>query len=218
MNDLIDTALAAEGGQEILAEGAVILRGRALNQAPALLAAVATIAAEAPFRHMMTPGGLAMSVAMTNCGTLGWVSDRQGYRYAPIDPQNGRPWPAMPDLFRRFANQAAAEAGFPDFAPDVCLINRYLPGSKLSLHQDRDEPDRTAPIVSISLGLSAVFLFGGLTRNAPKTRTRLAHGDVVVWGGPARLAYHAVQTIKPGYHPGAEDQRINLTFRKASPP
>ncbi|ANJ67330.1 alpha-ketoglutarate-dependent dioxygenase AlkB [Halothiobacillus diazotrophicus] len=218
MNDLIDTALADEGSRETLAEGAMILRGRARSQAPALLAAVAAIAAEAPFRRMMTPGGLTMSVAMTNCGAQGWVTDRHGYRYTPVDPQTGRPWPALPEALRRLAVEAAAEAGFPGFSPDVCLINRYEPGSKLSLHQDRDEPDRSAPIVSVSLGLPAVFLFGGLTRDAPKTRTRLAHGDIVVWGGPSRLAYHAVQTIKPGSHPATADQRINLTFRKAGPP
>lgn len=166
---------------------------------------------------MITPGGLRMSVDMTNCGTLGWISDRNGYRYDPVDPETGLRWPAMPEIFLRFATQAAAEAGFPDFAPDVCLINRYQPGTKLSLHQDRDEADLASPIVSVSLGLPAVFLFGRLTRNAPKTRTRLTHGDVVVWGGPARLAYHAVQTIKPGLFPETGGHRINLTFRKAGP-
>lgn len=218
MYDLIDTALADEGSRETLAEGAMILRGWVRNQVPALLAVVTKIAVDAPFRRMTTPGGLTMSVAMTNCGALGWVADHHGYRYVPVDPQTDRPWPAMPEIFRDLAAEAAAEAGFPGFSPDVCLINRYEPGTKLSLHQDRDESDLAAPIVSVSLGLPAVFLFGGLTRDAPKTRTRLAHGDVVVWGGPARLAYHAVQTIKPGHCPETGDRRINLTFRKADPP
>jgi len=218
MNDLFQDMMDHEGGRETLAEGAVILRGYARDQAPVFLAAVDAVAAVAPFRHMVTPGGFRMSVEMTNCGLLGWVSDRNGYRYAPVDPESSQPWPALPEVFRQLASIAAAEAGFPEFTPDVCLINRYQPGTKLSLHQDRDETDLTSPIVSVSLGLPAIFLFGGLTRSAPTTRARLAHGDVVVWGGPARLAYHAVQTIKPGHFPETGGHRINLTFRKAGPP
>ncbi len=218
MNDLFQDMMDHEGGRETLAEGAVILRGYARDRAPVFLAAVDAVAAVAPFRHMVTPGGFRMSVEMTNCGLLGWVSDRNGYRYAPVDPESSQPWPALPESFRQLASIAAAEAGFPEFTPDVCLINRYQPGTKLSLHQDRDETDLTSPIVSVSLGLPAIFLFGGLTRSAPTTRARLAHGDVVVWGGPARLAYHAVQTIKPGHFPETGGQRINLTFRKAGPP
>lgn len=217
MTDLFDDLMADEGTCEHLAKGALILRGYARDQAPALLAAVEAMTSSAPFRHMITPGGFRMSVAMTNCGTLGWVSDRTGYRYAPIDPESSQPWPPLPNIFSQLANQAAADAGFAGFTPDVCLINRYEPGTKLSLHQDRDEADLESPIVSVSLGLPAVFVFGGLTRNAPATRTRLAHGDVVVWGGPARLAYHAVQTIKPGPSPETSEHRINLTFRKAGP-
>jgi alkylated DNA repair protein (DNA oxidative demethylase) len=161
---------------------------------------------------------LRMSVAMSNCGALGWVSDRQGYRYSPLDPDSGRQWPAMPEVFCQLAQMAAAAAGFPGFTPDACLINRYEPGSKLSLHQDKDERDREAPIVSVSLGLPAVFLFGGLKRKEPTTRVLLAHGDVVVWGGPARLRYHGVQTLKHGLFPETGNCRINLTFRKAGPP
>jgi alkylated DNA repair protein (DNA oxidative demethylase) len=213
--DLFDDVLGAQGGREILAEGAVILRGYARDQAQGFLVAVDAITDAAPFRHLVTPGGFRMSVAMTNCGPLGWVSDRNGYRYSPVDPESGLRWPPMPEAFRQLASLAAAEAGFPAFTPDACLINRYQPGTKLSLHQDRDETDLAAPIVSISLGLPAVFVFGGLTRSAPTTRTRLNHGDVVVWGGPARLAYHGVQTIKAGHFPETDHQRINLTFRKA---
>lgn len=155
-----------------------------------------------------------MSVAMTNCGAVGWVSDRRGYRYDAIDPDSGQPWPAMPDVFADLALQAAAKAGFPDFHPQACLVNRYEPGAKLSLHQDKDELDFNAPIVSVSLGLPATFLFGGLNRTDKTARYRLAHGDVVVWGGPARLAYHGVMPLADGEHPLLGNQRINLTFRK----
>lgn len=217
MTDLFDDLMADEGACEYLAEGARILRGYARDQASAFLAAVDAVTATAPYRHMTTPGGFRMSVAMTNCGPLGWVSDHHGYRYSPIDPESGQPWPPLPEILSRFATQAATEAGFLGFTPDVCLINRYEPGTKLSLHQDRDEADLASPIVSVSLGLPAIFVFGGLTRTAPTIRTRLAHGDVVVWGGPARLAYHAVQTIKPGSFPETGSHRINLTFRRAGP-
>lgn len=207
-----DAALAR---REILAEGAVILRGRAWAQAGLLLAAVEAVAREAPFRRMSTPSGYRMSVETTSCGRLGWTSDRAGYRYLAQDPLRNRPWPPMPKGLRAFAVAAAAEAGFAGFAPDACLINRYAPGAKLSLHQDRDEADLSAPIVSVSLGLPATFVFGGVARGGPTVRVGLVHGDVVVWGGPARLAYHAVLPLREGEHSMTGRWRINLTFRKA---
>lgn len=199
---------------EPLAPGAVILRGFARGMAPALLQAVSEVSAGSPFRHLITPGGLRMSVAMTNCGERGWVSDRTGYRYDAVDPDTGRPWPAMPDDFRMLALDAAKAAGYPGFAPDACLINRYLPGTRLSLHQDRDELDLRAPIVSVSLGLPAVFLWGGLRRADRPARVRLAHGDVVVWGGPSRLVFHGIAPLAAGDHALTGSERINLTFRK----
>lgn len=195
--------------------GAVLLRGFALEAAGALLEGVHSVIAQAPLRQMITPGGLQMSVAMTNCGALGWVSDRAGYRYAALDPQSQHPWPAMPAAFKRLATQAAAQGGFESFLPDVCLINRYEAGTRLSLHQDRDEHDYAAPIVSVSLGIGAVFLFGGLKRSDKSLRMRLEHGDVVVWGGPARLRYHGVLPLEEGLHPATGALRFNLTFRKA---
>jgi len=198
-----------------LAEGAVLLRGFALPQEDALLAGLARVVAQAPFRHMHTPGGQRMSVAMSNCGALGWVTDRRGYRYAALDPDGGAPWPAMPTAFGELAREAAAQAGFDAFVPDACLINRYAPNARLSLHQDRDERDFTQPIVSVSLGLPAVFLFGGLARSARARRVPLAHGDVVVWGGAARLHHHGVQPLADGTHPRLGNCRVNLTFRKA---
>ncbi|SRR5690606_27284534 len=201
--------------REPLADGALLLRGYAGDAAEELLQAIDAITTAAPFRHMITPGGYRMSVAMTNCGRVGWVSDRRGYRYQPTDPDTGRPWPAMPAAFAELAARAAAEAGFAGFVPDACLINRYAPGSRLSLHQDRDEPDLRAPVVSVSLGLPAVFLFGGRRRGDRPRRHRLAHGDVVVWGGPARLAFHGIAPLAEGAHPATGACRINLTFRKA---
>ncbi len=198
-----------------LGPGAALLRGFALPVAPVLREGVLALARIAPWRHMETPGGRAMSVATTSCGRLGWVSDRLGYRYAPLDPESGRAWPAMPDAFRRLAREAAAHAGFPDFEPDSCLVNRYAPGARLSLHQDRDEQDLQAPIVSVSLGLPAVFLWGGLARTGPVERVPLQHGDVVVWGGPDRLRFHGVQPVKDGMHQQWGAERVNLTFRKA---
>jgi alkylated DNA repair protein (DNA oxidative demethylase) len=201
--------------QESIAEGAVLLHGFARPFEADLVAALGDIEAQAPFRHMVTPGGHQMSVAMTNCGSFGWVTDRTGYRYDPNDPDTGTPWPPMPASFRVLAGQAAAEAGFDGFAPEVCLINRYVPGARMSLHQDRDELDLGAPIVSVSLGLPAIFLFGGLKRSDKTRRFRLEHGDVVVWGGPARLIFHGVAPLADGEHPLMGRQRINLTFRKA---
>ena len=198
-----------------LGPGAVLLRGFAEPDAAALVAAAEAVMAEAPLRQMVTPGGLTMSVAMTNCGPLGWVSDRQGYRYQGTDPRSGHAWPPLPPAFLALAESAAARAGFPGFVPDACLINRYVPGTRLSLHQDRDEHDFGAPIVSVSLGLPAVFLFGGLRRADRPHRLALSHGDVVVWGGPSRLAYHGVAPLAAGEHPALGAQRLNLTFRKA---
>jgi alkylated DNA repair protein (DNA oxidative demethylase) len=193
----------------------VILRGFA--EPRALLECLAEIVTVAPFRHMSTPGGLRMSVAMTSCGKVGWTTDRKGYRYEPLDPKTGRPWPDMPERFRNLAFQAAAEGGFAGFVPDSCLINRYDWGTRLSLHQDRNEHDLSAPIVSVSLGLPAVFLFGGARRSDRPRRVLLESGDVVVWGGPARLAFHGVAPLAEGWHSLTGAQRINLTFRKAMP-
>ena len=198
-----------------LGPGAVLLGGFALDMAHDLMAAVNEIAAVSPFRHWETRGGRRLSVAMTNCGALGWVSDRSGYRYDPRDPITGSPWPLMPPLFRRLAASAATAAGYGGYLPDVCLVNRYVPGARLSLHQDLDERDRAAPIVSVSLGLPAVFLWGGDARGDPVRRHRLFHGDVVVWGGPTRMAYHGVAVLKDGDHPLTGPVRYNLTFRKA---
>ena len=211
--DLFPDTLAA---REALAPGAVLLRAFALGDAPALLAAVADVTACAPFRQMQTPGGQTMSVAMSSCGERGWVSDRRGYRYSPTDPATGAPWPAMPARLADLARRAAAEAGFPGFAPDACLINRYLPGCRMGLHQDRDEADLSQPIVSVSLGLPATFLFGGPTRGGRPLRLPLVHGDVVVWGGPARLYFHGVAPLVDGSHPATGNCRINLTFRRAA--
>lgn len=202
--------------KEELGPGAVVLRGFALTDEAALLTALNGVITQAPFRHMITPGGYRMSVAMTNCGSFGWVTDRTGYRYDTIDPESGHQWPLMPDPFLILAKNAAAEAGFPGFIPDACLINRYEPGAKLSLHQDKDERDFGEPIVSVSLGIPAVFLFGGSKRADKARRVHVTHGDVVVWGGPARLHYHGVMPFKEGYHPLLGRYRLNLTFRKAA--
>lgn len=195
--------------------GAVLLRGFAGAEAAALLQAVNEVAERAPLRHLMTPGGLRMSVAMTNCGALGWISDRSGYRYGSTDPDTGQPWPAMPPAFAQLARNAADAAGFGGFSPDACLINRYAPGAKLSLHQDRDERSHAYPIVSVSLGIPALFLFGGARRTDKPRRISLMHGDVVVWGGPARLHFHGVLPLAEAWHPLTGASRINLTFRKA---
>jgi alkylated DNA repair protein (DNA oxidative demethylase) len=198
-----------------LGPDAAVLRGFAIADEVTLLAALEQVIAEAPFRHMVTPGGFEMSVAMTNCGSLGWVSDRTGYRYDPIDPLAGKHWPAMPDAFLKLASDVAAEVGFNDFIPDACLINRYEPGARLTLHQDKNERDFSQPIVSVSLGVPAVFLFGGLKRKDRASRVQLTHGDVVVWGGADRLRYHGVLSLKENHHPLLGRHRINLTFRKA---
>ena len=213
MNSLFDSDPLVPS-LEPLEEGAVLLRGFVHAEVPRLLEQVTHVAQVAPFRHLVTPGGYTMSVAMTNCGRVGWVSDRKGYRYDPVDPDTGSPWPPLPQLFLDIAMKAAAQAGFDHYDPDACLINRYVPGAKLSLHQDRDEKDAWAPIVSVSLGLPAVFLWGGKRRADPMRRLLLESGDVVVWGGPARFVYHGVAPLKDGQHPLTGAARINLTFRK----
>jgi alkylated DNA repair protein (DNA oxidative demethylase) len=212
--DLFD-AVPDAPSQEPMGEGAVLLRGFARDNVSDLIEDLLAVIAQAPFRHMVTPGGHTMSVAMINCGAVGWVTDSDGYRYSPVDPKTNQPWPAMPALFRQLAEQAAATAGFAGFVPDACLINRYTSGAKMSLHQDKDETDFDAPIVSVSLGLPATFLFGGLKRSDTPRRFRLSHGDVVVWGGPSRLAYHGIAPLMKGSHAVMGTQRINLTFRKA---
>ncbi|WP_428825182.1 DNA oxidative demethylase AlkB [Azonexus sp. IMCC34842] len=214
MGDLL-AGIDSRQWTERLGPGAVVLRGFALAAAGAIYAEIERIVAQAPFRQMQTPGGFRMSVAMSNCGDYGWVTDASGYRYAAADPDSGRPWPALPAAFRELASRAAGAAGFPDFAPDACLINRYAPGARMSLHQDRDERDLSQPIVSVSLGLPAVFLFGGGKRSDPVSRVPLTHGDVVVWGGADRLRYHGVLAVKDGAHPLVGACRLNLTFRKA---
>lgn len=201
------------GRREALAPGAWVLRGFALDRTSLLLREIERIAAQSPFRNLVTPGGKTMSVAMTNCGSAGWFSDRNGYRYTAIDHETGAPWPAMPDLCAQLACAAAREAGFERYMPDVCLINRYEVGTRLTLHRDQDERDQHSPIVSVSLGLPATFLFGGLARNDPQRRIPLTHGDVVVWGGPSRMRYHGVLPIREGTHPLTGLRRYNLTFR-----
>ncbi|KRA95977.1 MULTISPECIES: DNA oxidative demethylase AlkB [Pseudomonas] len=200
---------------EQIGEQSYVLRGFALPWLERLLPALEEVLAAAPFRQMITPGGFTMSVALSSCGTFGWTTDRSGYRYTRDDPQTGRPWPMMPEVFFQLAQAAAQAAGFADFAPDSCLINRYIPGAKMSLHQDKDEHSWAAPIVSVSLGLPAMFLFGGFARGDKSQRVPLFHGDIVVWGGVDRLRYHGVLPIKDGHHPKLGEQRINFTFRTA---
>lgn len=211
-SDLLTPLLPDRGP---LAEGAVLLRGFAGAEAAELIKEVSRITKAAPFRKMITPGGRKMSVSMSNSGTAGWLSDKSGYRYGPHDPITGDLWPPMPVSFARLAAGAAKAGGFEDFVPDACLINRYDPGTKLSLHQDRDEQDFNEPIVSISLGLPATFLFGGMHRSDRPHRVRLENGDIVVWGGPARLIFHGVAPLAEGKHELTGPCRINLTFRKA---
>jgi DNA oxidative demethylase len=201
---------------EDLGPGTAILRDMAKDRETEIMDALFSVAVRSPFRHMVTPGGFRMSVAMTNCGALGWVTDRKGYRYASVDPETNTPWPAMPNVFMDLAQESATKAGYPSFVPDACLVNRYEPGARLTLHQDKNENDFDEPIVSVSLGLPAVFLFGGLERSDKTVRVPVSHGDVLVWGGPARLRYHGVNPLKDGSHPLAGGYRFNLTFRKAA--
>ena len=213
--DLFDDLPESNPLQLSLGEGALILRGFVKEFDHILLGEIEAILAQAPLRHMITPGGFRMSVAMSNCGSVGWVADQRGYRYDAIDPESGRAWPAMPAVFLDVAKRAAARAGFENFLPDACLINSYEPGARLSLHQDKDERDAGAPIVSVSLGLSAIFLFGGAQRSVRPRRYLLEHGDVVVWGGPSRFNFHGIVPIAAGHHALTGSRRINLTFRKA---
>jgi DNA oxidative demethylase len=213
--DLFDDLPGSPPQQIRLAEGALLLRGFVKDIDRVLLQQVDGVLAQAPLRHMITPGGYRISVAMSNCGSVGWVSNRSGYRYDATDPESGRAWPAMPAVFLEVAMRAAACAGFEHFVPDACLINCYEPGTRLSLHQDKDERDAGAPIVSVSLGLPAIFLFGGAQRKVRPQRYPVEHGDVVVWGGPARFNFHGIAPIADGYHPLLGSRRINLTFRKA---
>jgi alkylated DNA repair protein (DNA oxidative demethylase) len=213
--DLFESIPDVCPSHEAITEGAVLLHGFTRPVEADLIADLRDIVEQAPFRHMVTPGGHQMSVAMTNCGDLGWVTDRSGYRYDASDPETGKPWPVMPRSFRELAEQAADHAGFGGFSPDACLINRYGPGARMSLHQDRDEEDFAAPIVSVSLGLPATFLFGGLNRSDKPRRFLVQHGDIAVWGGPARLRFHGVAPLADGEHALLGRQRINLTFRKA---
>ncbi|HUZ65786.1 MAG TPA: DNA oxidative demethylase AlkB [Acetobacteraceae bacterium] len=209
------SGLRHAGGKEQLADGAVLLRGFASAEAAGVMGQLERVLATAPFRRMVTPGGHRMSVAMTNCGPWGWITDRTGYQYLSTDPMSTRPWPPMPAMFASLAGRAAAAAGYTGFAPDACLINRYEPGARLSLHQDRNERDLAAPIVSVSLGLPATFLFGGTERSSRPRRVRLESGDVAVWGGPSRLAFHGIDPLADGDDPLTGRCRINLTFRKA---
>jgi alkylated DNA repair protein (DNA oxidative demethylase) len=213
--DLFSDACEVKDVSAALAPGAVLLRGLAAARTAELLSAIESVTARAPFRLMTTRGGYTMSVAMTNCGAAGWVSDASGYRYDAIDPLTGECWPPMPRAFAQLATEAAQRAGFDAFTPDACLMNRYEPGARLSLHQDKNERDMRSPIVSVSLGLPAVFLFGGAKRAQRPRRVPLAHGDVVVWGGPARLFYHGVLALKDGEHRALGRYRVNLTLRRA---
>ena len=214
MNDLF--AAQSLGTRTTLGPQACVLHGFALPIVDALLDAIERIQRDAPFRHLVTPGGHTMQVAMTNCGPFGWCSNRRGYRYETLDPDTGQPWPSMSQAFMQLAADAAGAAGFPGYVPDACLINRYIPGTRLTLHQDRDEDDRIAPIVSVSLGLPATFLFGGFARSDKTVRVPLAHGDVVVWGGVDRMRFHGVSPVKDGRHELLGARRINLTFRKVA--
>lgn len=215
--ELFDSSAALAGSRESLEPGAFVLRAFAAEEAPALLDAIGLVAQAAPLRRMTTARGWRMSVAMTNCGDVGWLSDRSGYRYDRVDPQAHRPWPAMPKAFAHLATRAAGAAGFDGFVPDACLVNRYEPGTRLTLHQDRDEPNFATPIVSVSLGVPASFLWGGAARADRPRRVRLEHGDVVVWGGPARLHFHGIDTLREGHHALTGNARFNLTFRRTLP-
>jgi len=215
VSDLLSGLASGQTKPDTLADGATLLRGFAVEQASNLVAALGPITKMARFRHMITPGGYTMSVAMTNCGQVGWVTNRNGYHYDPQDPETNNAWPELPSAYTALAADAAAAAGYPGFVPDSCLINRYAPGARMSLHQDKNEHDFSAPIVSLSLGLPVVFLFGGLKRSDRPRRIRLESGDAVVWGGPARMTYHGVAPLADGYDPLTGNCRINLTLRKA---
>jgi len=213
--DLFDLSNNGETWIESITDDAVVLRQFLVSRSDELADAIKTIEQQAPFRHMKTAGGFTMSAAITGCGDYGWISDRRGYRYSKVDPVTEQPWPEMPKILYEVGQQCASEAGYNNYQPDACLINRYVPGSKMSLHQDKDEKDFTAPIVSISLGVPATFLFGGPQRSDKTIKVPVTHGDVVVWGGKSRLFFHGVSPIKQAYHPFWGDNRINITFRVA---
>ncbi len=200
---------------EQLGPGSYLFRGYASAVAGPLIDHIQRIAEAAPFRRMKTPGGRQMSVAMTGCGAYSWITDASGYRYSAEDPETGKPWPAMPVLFMTLARDIAQRAGYEGFEPDVCLINRYPPGTRMGLHQDRDEQDFRWPVVSVSLGLPAVFLWGGLSRGGSPARLTLEHGDVLVWGGKDRLRYHGIAPVADGRWETTGHVRYNLTFRRA---
>lgn len=210
-----DEALQQPARREQIGEQSYVLRGYALPWLERVLPELRAVLVQSPFRHMVTPGGFTMSAALSSCGALGWTTSPQGYRYSPLDPERQQPWPSMPAVLRELAINAASAAGFDGFAPDACLINRYVPGARMSLHQDKNERDYNAPVVSLSLGLPAVFLFGGHQRSDKTQKISLFHGDVAVWGGVDRLRFHGVLPIKEGAHPRMGPQRINLTFRTA---
>jgi len=212
--DLFDIHTAGDAWSEQLDEGTWHLHGFVVEEAEKLLQQVRNVSQRSPFRHLVTPGGKRMSVAMTNCGRYGWVSDRSGYRYQSTDPVTGEKWPEIPAIFAQVARKAAEQAGYRDFAPDVGLINEYRPGTRLTPHQDKDEKNRTAPIVSVSLGVPAIFLWGGLQRGGRNRRVPVRHGDVLVWGGPDRFRFHGIATLREDQHPLTGDRRINLTFRQ----
>lgn len=180
-----------------------------------LMVQVERITKVSPFRKMMTPNGHYTGVALTNCGDFGWTSDRNEYRYSSSDPLNNQPWLAIPESFKALAKNAAHVAGFKDFEPDACLINQYLIGTKLGSHQDKNEKDFSQPIVSVSIGLSAVFQIFGNQRAGQAINYRLYDGDVVVWGNSARLCYHGVRTLSAAELDPTCQQRINITFRKS---
>lgn len=213
--DLFDQLDDPQPKIERLSSGTVLLRRFALGEAERIWAEVQEILQHAPLMTMHTPSGLPMSVTTSSCGRWGWVTDEQGYRYTGINPASGQPWPAMPLVLRQLAKRAAQAAGFAGFEPDACLINCYGVGARMGLHQDRDERDFRQPIVSLSLGMPAVFLLGGLHRHDPQHKLRLVHGDVLVWGGVDRLRFHGVAPVKLDVHPLLGDQRFNLTFRRA---